>query len=104
MAAGGIVLLAFSWLAGDAWIIPSGVETWLAMAYLVVLGSVALFALHWRASNEPGAGRFAVLHLSAWLLWFTVATGCLGLLLLHHLSGPDFAVSSARLTFPPSCR
>jgi len=32
-------------------------------------------------------GHFFPAYLSAWLLWFTVASGCLGLLLLHHLSG-----------------
>lgn len=46
MTAGGVVLLAFSALAGDAWNIPGQADTWLAMAYLVVLGSVALFALY----------------------------------------------------------
>ncbi len=33
------------------------------------------------------AERFYPAYLVAWLLWYTVATGCLGLLLLHHLSG-----------------
>jgi len=38
------------------------------------------------------ADRFYVSYLSAWLLWYTVATGCLGLLLLHHLSGGRWGI------------
>lgn len=34
--------------------------------------------------NTP---QFFQSYLVAWLLWFMVAAGCLGLLLLHHLSG-----------------
>ena len=33
------------------------------------------------------AAHFWPAYLVGWLLWFTVAAGCLGLLLLHHLSG-----------------
>ncbi len=36
--------------------------------------------------------RFYYSYLSAWLLWYTVATGCLGLLLLHHLSGGRWGI------------
>lgn len=32
-------------------------------------------------------GHFFPSYLVAWLLWFMVASGCLGLLMLHHLSG-----------------
>jgi hypothetical protein len=31
--------------------------------------------------------RFFHAYLVGWLFWFAVATGCLGLLMLHHLSG-----------------
>jgi hypothetical protein len=31
-------------------------------------------------------------YLAGWLLWYTVASGCLGLLLLHHLSGGKWGI------------
>lgn len=45
MLGGGIVLLAISRVIGDAWIVPTQAATWLAMAYLVLLGSIAMFGL-----------------------------------------------------------
>jgi len=36
--------------------------------------------------------HFFPAYLSAWLLWFSVATGCLGLLLMHHLSGGRWGI------------
>lgn len=50
------------------------------------------------ASLATGAGafvapdRFYPAYLSAWLLWYTVASGCLGLLLIHHLSGGRWGI------------
>lgn len=57
MLAGGASLLIVSLAAGEAWAIPSRAETWVASAYLVVLGSIALFGLYlfalrrWTASG-----------------------------------------------------
>ncbi|HSM37829.1 MAG TPA: EamA family transporter [Candidatus Limnocylindrales bacterium] len=45
MLGGGMALLAVSLVAGEAWIIPSRAPTWLAMGYLVLLGSIAMFGL-----------------------------------------------------------
>lgn len=45
MLAGGIVLLAVSLAFGEAWLLPSRAPTWLAMGYLVVLGSIVMFGL-----------------------------------------------------------
>ena len=45
MASGALVLLAFSLLAGEARALPTEPDTWMALAYLVLLGSVGLFAL-----------------------------------------------------------
>jgi drug/metabolite transporter (DMT)-like permease len=45
MLAGGAVLLALSFLAGEAHPIPGRTSTWLAEGYLVVFGSVGLFTL-----------------------------------------------------------
>jgi drug/metabolite transporter (DMT)-like permease len=45
MLTGGAILLAASFLAGEAHALPARSETWLALGYLVVFGSVVLFAL-----------------------------------------------------------
>jgi drug/metabolite transporter (DMT)-like permease len=45
MLSGGAILLAASFLAGEAHALPARSETWLAVGYLVVFGSVVLFAL-----------------------------------------------------------
>jgi drug/metabolite transporter (DMT)-like permease len=57
MTVGAAILATFSWLAGDDWVVPRLSATWLAMAYMVVLGSGILFLLwvyvlkHWQASR-----------------------------------------------------
>jgi drug/metabolite transporter (DMT)-like permease len=57
MLVGGALLLAVSLAAGETWAAPIQVATWLAMAYLVLLGSIALFGLYlvglrrWTASG-----------------------------------------------------
>jgi drug/metabolite transporter (DMT)-like permease len=57
MLVGGALLLAFSVAAGEAWAVPMQLDTWLATAYIVLLGSIALFGLYlvglrrWTASG-----------------------------------------------------
>ena len=43
MVPGALLLLALSLIAGESWALPSQNATWVALAYLVVLGSTALF-------------------------------------------------------------
>jgi len=51
----------------------------------LIVGALAAAATAAGAfTNTP---QFFQSYLVAWLLWFMVASGCLGLLLLHHLSG-----------------
>jgi drug/metabolite transporter (DMT)-like permease len=45
MLTGGGILLAASFLAGGPHALPARSETWLALGYLIVFGSVVLFAL-----------------------------------------------------------
>jgi hypothetical protein len=64
---------------------------------LRALGSKALVVgVAAAAATAAGAfvetERFYAAYLSAWLLWYTVASGCLGLLLLHHLSGGRWGI------------
>lgn len=46
MAIGGPLLLATSGLLGESWGVPSITQTWLAVSYLAVIGSVGLFGLY----------------------------------------------------------
>lgn len=46
MVVSGGVLLIVSMAAGEAWALPTLVETWVASAYIVVLGSIVLFSLY----------------------------------------------------------
>lgn len=45
MLGGSLLLLALSALVGDAWRAPAQADTWVAMAFLVLFGSVAVFGL-----------------------------------------------------------
>jgi drug/metabolite transporter (DMT)-like permease len=76
MATGAALLLAASAVAGDVWRLPREAETWLALAYLVVIGSGVVFVLyavvlrHWAASRAAYGFvliPFVTVVLSAWL-------------------------------------
>jgi drug/metabolite transporter (DMT)-like permease len=45
MAIGGPLLLVVSGLIGESWALPAEAETWVAVSYLAVIGSVGLFGL-----------------------------------------------------------
>lgn len=45
MAIGGPLLLGASGLVGETWALPAETETWVAVSYLAVIGSVGLFGL-----------------------------------------------------------
>lgn len=57
MAFGGVLLLGSSLVAGERWSPPASLATWASLIYLVVLGSIGLFALflftlkRWTASR-----------------------------------------------------
>jgi drug/metabolite transporter (DMT)-like permease len=76
MTTGATLLLASSWLVGEEHVAPHHSETWLAVGYLVAVGSVVVFVLflvvlrHWAASRAAHA--FVIITvvsivLSAWL-------------------------------------
>jgi drug/metabolite transporter (DMT)-like permease len=76
MSAGAIVLLVGSRIAGDAFVLPSRVETLAALGYLVLAGSIAVFLLYlvvlryWAASRAAYAFvliPIVTVVLSAWL-------------------------------------
>jgi drug/metabolite transporter (DMT)-like permease len=76
MTAAAAVLVAASLIAGDPLVFPRHAETWLAISYLVVIGSVAVFLLYlvvlryWTATRAAYGFviiPFVTIVLSAWL-------------------------------------
>jgi drug/metabolite transporter (DMT)-like permease len=76
MTAGAAALLAGSLLVGEAIVLPENAETWLALGYLVPLGTIVVFVLTLVVLGRWPASRFAYLFvlapvvtvvLSAWL-------------------------------------
>jgi drug/metabolite transporter (DMT)-like permease len=76
MTAGAAVLIAGSVLAGESLVVPQRAATWVALAYLVLVGSVVVFVLflfvlrHWAASRTAYVYvlvPFVTVALSAWL-------------------------------------
>jgi drug/metabolite transporter (DMT)-like permease len=76
MTAGAALLLAGSMLAEESQTLPSSTETWAAVSYLVVVGSVAVFLLYLFILRQWAASRaayvfvvipFVTVLLSAWL-------------------------------------
>ena len=74
--AGAVVLVLASLVVGEAIALPEENDTWLALAYLVVLGTVVVFVLNLYVLARWTASRFAYLFvlvpivtvvLSAWL-------------------------------------
>ena len=86
MTAGAVVLLAAAFVADEPIDLPHRTETWAAMAYLVVIGSVIVFLLYvvvlrfWTASRASYSFviiPFVTLALSAWLDNEPVSAGLL---------------------------
>jgi drug/metabolite transporter (DMT)-like permease len=84
MAAGAVLLVGGSVLAGESFSLPDRAATWLAIAYLVPVGSVAVFVLYlvvlryWAASRAAYAFvliPFVTVLLSVWLLNEPVTVG-----------------------------
>jgi drug/metabolite transporter (DMT)-like permease len=77
MLAGAVVLLVVSVAGGERWALPVRDQTWLAIAYLVLLGSIVMFGLYlfslkrWTASAMSYVTLLMPLvtvPVAAWLL------------------------------------
>jgi len=86
MVVGALVLIIASILFGEMWILPKRIETWIALAYVVIIGSVAVFLLHVFVARNWTASRasyvmvtipIVTIMLSAWLDHEPVTTGLL---------------------------
>jgi drug/metabolite transporter (DMT)-like permease len=57
MGFGGALLIALALVSGERWSLPASAATWVSLAYLIVAGSIGMFALflytlkHWAASR-----------------------------------------------------
>ncbi|NUR70443.1 MAG: EamA family transporter [Hamadaea sp.] len=76
MAVGALALFAASLVAGEPRTLPQRTETWLALAFLVIVGSIGVFGLYlivlraWPASRAAYIfviTPFVTVALSAWL-------------------------------------
>jgi drug/metabolite transporter (DMT)-like permease len=76
LGVGGLMLLVLAWLYGDSMVVPELAKTWVAQAYLVLLGSVVAFSLYvyvlrrWTASAVSYEGvliPIVAILLASWL-------------------------------------
>jgi drug/metabolite transporter (DMT)-like permease len=74
MVAGALVLLTVSVLLGEPKVIPHRIETWAAVAYVVVFGSVVAFLLHVYVAQNWGASRAAYAMVVIPLITITLST------------------------------
>ncbi|TMD14762.1 MAG: EamA family transporter [Chloroflexi bacterium] len=63
MAVGGILLLGLSLVSGEHWSLPAGPATWASLTYLVLLGSIGLFALFLFALKRWTASRVSYMFV-----------------------------------------
>ncbi|MCV0402650.1 MAG: DMT family transporter [Chloroflexi bacterium] len=90
MLGGGAALLVLSLLVGDAWVAPTETDTWAAMVFLVLGGSVAVFGLYLFL-----LGRWAASATSYTLLLMPIATVVYSALLLDEPLTPTLLLGGA---------
>ncbi len=90
MLTGGAILVALSGVANEAWTLPTVPATWLAMAYLVVLGSIALFGLYLYALR-----RWTASAVSYTTLLMPLVTVPIGAVLLAEPVSIQFLLGAA---------
>jgi drug/metabolite transporter (DMT)-like permease len=90
MLIGAAMLAVLSFVAGESHALPTRPETWLAIAYLVVFGSVAVFVLVLYV-----LARWSVSATSYAFLLFPLVTVALGAILLREPIQPTFLLGGA---------
>jgi drug/metabolite transporter (DMT)-like permease len=90
MLVGAGILLSLSQLTGEAWTLPALAETWAALGYLVVLGSIVLFGLYLFALH-----RWTASAVSYTTLLMPLVTLPLAALLLGEVVSLLFLVGAA---------
>ena len=77
MLAGSLLLLPLSLLAGEDRTLPVKMETWAALGYLVLLGSIALFGLYLLAMRRWTASAMSYVTLLMPLVTIPLAAAIL---------------------------
>ena len=90
MGAAAVLLLPLSWLVGESWILPTQSDTWAAVLYLIVAGSVAVFGL-----NVFVLGRWPASVVSFEFLLIPLATVPFSALLTGEAITPLMLVGGA---------
>ena len=73
MSVGVVLLLGLSAISGEKWAMPTKVDTWLALGYLVTLGSVVVFTLALRVLRAWSASTASYQFLLMPLVTIAVA-------------------------------
>jgi len=90
MLTGGAVLLLASFGFGESHVLPAREQTWIALGYLVVFGSVVLFALFVHVLQRWTASAVSYATLLFPFVGITVAT-----VLTGETFSPSFAIGGA---------
>lgn len=98
MTAGGLALLGISAVLGETWAVPALPSTWAATAYLVLLGSIALFGLYLFGIRRWTASGMSYSTLLMPLVTLPVAAALFGEpITLPFLAGGAIAVGGTYL-------
>lgn len=90
MLSGAAILMGLSIVSGEHWAIPARQTTWVAMAYLVVLGSIVLFGLYLFALRRWTASAVSYVTLVMPLVAVPLAA-----MLMSERVSPSFIVGGA---------
>jgi drug/metabolite transporter (DMT)-like permease len=90
MSVGAVVLAIASAVVGEAWSAPTLLNTWLALAYLVALGSVAMFVLYVYV-----VGRWTATAAAYTVVLMPLVTVPVGLLLAGEAMSPVLLLGGA---------
>jgi drug/metabolite transporter (DMT)-like permease len=90
MLGGAALLLAVTTVAGEPWALPATAATWVALGHLVLLGSVAMFALY-----VFGLKRWTASAMSYVTLLMPLVTLALAAVLIGERITPLFAIGGA---------
>lgn len=90
MVTGGAILLLLSFVGGETWALPAQAATWIAIAYLVVFGSVVMFTLYLFALQ-----RWIASAVSYTTLLLPIVTLSAGAAILHERVTPLLLVGGA---------
>ena len=90
MSVGAVVLVSASALVGEPWSAPTLPKTWLALAYVVALGSVAMFVLYVYV-----VGRWTATAAAYTVVLMPLVTVPVGLLLAGEAMSPPLLLGGA---------